>query len=336
MKAALTPRYGPPETVRIGDHPTPSPASADVLVRVAAAAVTTADWRMRASAFPGGLWLPGRLMTGLFRPRNPVLGSAFAGTVTALGPDAKGFAAGDRVFGFAPHGAHAEYLAIKSDAAIAPLPDRLSFEDAAALPFGAASALVFLRDIAGLASGEHILIVGASGATGSYAVQIAKALGAEVTAVASAGNEDLVRSLGADHFVDYRAADPLAVTAGYDVIFDTVGATTFRRAGAALRPTGRYVPLNFSMLDAGRAALSNLGKGPTMKIAVSGDTRAILDDLIAMIENGQLRPVIDTVLDFEQIAEAHRLVETRHRSGTLVVTMPEASSTGEMDRPRDA
>lgn len=334
MKAALTPRYGPPESVQVGIHPTPEPGPGEVLVRVSAAAVTTADWRLRASAFPGGLWLPGRLVSGLLRPRHKVLGSAFAGTVAALGDGATGFVSGQRVFGFAPHGAHAEYLTIKASAAIAPLPEDLTFEEAAALPFGASSALVFLRDVATLTAGQRVLILGASGATGSYAVQIAKAFGAEVTAVASGGNESLVRHLGADRFIDYRRADPLAGQPAYDVIFDTVGAASFAQARPALAPAGRFVPLNFSVLDAFRAAFSHLGSGPVMKIAVSGDTRAILDDLIRLIEAGQLRAVVDDVLPFEAIAEAHARVETRHRKGTLVVTLASDNAASESGAAR--
>ena len=318
MKAALYDRYGPPETIRLAEIPTPAAAPGEVLVRVRAAALTTADWRLRASAFPGGLWLAGRLMTGLLRPRNKVLGSAFAGTVTALGPGATGFQPGDPVFGFAPNGAHAEYLTIKTTAAIAPMPEGLSFEDAAALPFGGASALVFLRDVAKLASGQRILILGASGATGSYAVQIARAMGAEVTGVASGPNEDFVSGLGAAHFIDYHSEDPLAGARRYDVIFDTVGAATFAKARSALTANGTFVPLNFSVLDAIRGAFS----GRTMKIAVSGDSRAHLDDLAAMIRAGTLRALVETVLPFDQIRKAHRLVETRHRRGTLVLRMP--------------
>lgn len=319
MKAAVHDRYGGPEVVRVTETPDPVPGPGQVLVRVHAAALTTADWRTRASAFPGGLWLPGRLMTGLFRPRNRIPGHAFAGTITALGPGASGFQPGDRVFGFAPHGAHAEYLAIKADAAIAPMPEGLSFEEAAALPFGGDTALSFLRDIANLRPGQSVLILGASGATGGYAVQIARAMGATVTAVASGPNEAFVRRLGAHDFIDYRTTDPLATGATYDVVFDTVGATVFARAKKALKPDGQFVPLNFSVADALRAVAGRLAGGKTMRIAVSGDSRATLDDLAEMVRTGTLRPLVDRVLPLEEIREAHRLIETRHRRGTLVL-----------------
>lgn len=319
MKAAVYHCYGPADVVRIAEVPDTEPAAGEVLVRTAAAAVTTADWRLRASAFPGGLWLAGRLMTGLLRPRKPILGSAFAGTVAALGPGVSGFEVGDRVFGFAPNGAHAEFLTIAAEGAIAPMPEGLTFEEAAALPFGGDTALVFLRDIIGLRAGHRILVLGATGAAGSYAIQIARSMGAEVTAVASGPNEALVRRLGADDFIDYRASDPLSGDRTYDAIFDTVGAATFASARKALKENGIFAPLNFSVTDALRGMISGFGRGKKMKIAVSNDTRAHLDELSRMIDAGTLRPVLDRSLPFDDIREAHRLVETRHRRGTLVI-----------------
>ena len=208
MKAAVYRRYGPAETVGLADMPTPAPGPKQVLIRVRAAGLSTADWRMRAAAYPGLLWLPGRMMTGLLRPRNPVLGVDFAGEVVAVGHAVTRFAVGQRVFGFSGGGAHAEFLALSEDACLYPTPENLSDAEAAALPFGGLCALVFLRDVARVEPGQRVMITGGSGGVGVYAIQIAKALGAHVTASASAGNAALLRDLGADEVQDYTRCAP--------------------------------------------------------------------------------------------------------------------------------
>ena len=325
MKAALARRYGPAETVTIADVPTPKAGPGQVLVEVHASSVTTADWRLRASAFPGGLWLPGRLVAGIFRPRHPVLGSDFSGRVAALGPGATGFAVGDAVFGYAGHGAHAEVLAMPATGAIAPRPAGLNHREAAALPWGALAALGFLRDVVKLKGGQRILIVGASGGVGAYAVQIARHMGADVTGVASGANRDIVLSLGASRFLDYRTDTVAGGADRYDAIFDTVGALTFKEARKSLTENGIFAPLNYSVGDVFRALRSGLGSGPTMRIAVSGDSRADLDDIARMVEMGALRPVIDRVYPLDDIAAAHAHVEGRHRRGAVVLGIrPEA------------
>jgi NADPH:quinone reductase-like Zn-dependent oxidoreductase len=322
MKAALTRRYGPAETVTIAVLPTPVAGLGEVLVEVHASSVTTADWRLRASAFPGGLWLPGRLVAGLFRPKHPVLGSDFSGHVAALGAGATGFAVGEAVFGCAGHGAHAEVLAMPANGAIAPRPAGLSHREAAALPWGALAALGFLRDVLKLKPGQRILIVGASGGVGAYAVQIARHMGAEVTGVAGGANRELVLSLGASRFLDYRTD---RVVGPYDAILDTVGALTFREARKSLTRNGVFAPLNYSVGDVVRALRSGLGSGPTMRIAMSGESRADLDEIARMVEMGALRPVIDRVCGLDDIAAAHAHVEGRHRRGAVVLGIrPEA------------
>jgi NADPH:quinone reductase-like Zn-dependent oxidoreductase len=325
MKAALATRYGPAGVVTIAEIPTPEAGPGEVLVEVHASSVTTADWRLRASAFPGGLWLPGRLVAGLLRPRHPVLGSDFSGRVAALGAGATGFAVGDAVFGYAGHGAHAEVLAMRATGAIAQRPAGLSHREAAALPWGALAALGFLRDVLKLRAGQRILIVGASGGVGAYAVQIARHMGAEVTGVASGANRDLVVSLGADRFRDYRTESILDNADRYDAIFDTVGALTFREARKSLTDKGIFAPLNYSVGDVFRALRSGMGSGPTMRIAVSGDRPTDLDEIGRMVETGALRPVVDRVYGLDDIAAAHAHVESRHRRGAVVLGIrPEA------------
>src|SRR6056297_1975079 len=254
MKAAVYKQYGGPEVVQMEEIARPVPRKGEILVRIGAAGVTTADWRLRAAAFPGLIsTVAGRFMFGVFRPRKPVLGSDFAGTVAELGEGVTEFAVGDRVFGFDFGGAHAEYATVKADGAVLKTPGALGDVDAAALPFGALSSLEFLDRFAGVKPGEKVLVVGASGGVGAYAVQIAKALGAEVTAVASAERSALVTELGADRFVDYRATPPETLSGPFDVVFDTVGALSYPRAAHMLAAGGRFVPLNFGLSDMGQS-----------------------------------------------------------------------------------
>lgn len=321
MKAMVYDRYGPPDVLRAEDIPRPVPAVGEVLVRVRAGSVSTADWRMRAAAYPGILWLPGRLMTGLFRPRHRVLGVDFAGEIAAVGPGAGRFSPGARVFGFCGRGAHAEYLAMPEDAAIVATPEGLSDAEAAALPFGALSALVFLRDFGHVAPGQRVAVVGASGGVGAYAVQIARAMGASVTGIASAASRDFVRDLGADSFVDYREADFTAGTDRYDLVLDAVGATDFARARRVLVPGGLFIPLNFGFREMAQALWTRARPGPRVTIGTSGDRAEDLEVLKALIADGKLRPVIDSTWPLDRIAEAHAHVETRHRRGAVVVTV---------------
>lgn len=322
MKAAVYDRYGAPDVVRIAEVPRPVPGPGDVLVRVRAASVTTADWRMRAAAFPGILWLPGRMITGFIRPKNRVLGLAFAGEVEATGAGVTRFAPGTRVFGFSGKGAHAEYLVMPATGAIAATPDRMGDSEAAALPFGAVSALVFLRDLAGVAPGDLIAVVGASGGVGAYAVQIARALGATVTGVASGGNRDFVLALGAQSFVDYREADFTEGTERYDLVFDTVGATDFARVRRVLAPHGLFLPLNFGLREVVQALWSRIRGGQRVRIGTSGDTAEDLGALKTLIAAGALRPVVERTYPLARITEAHADVEARHRKGVIVVIVP--------------
>ena len=326
MKAMYYDSYGGPEVVSPREMPRPEPGQGEVLVRVGAAGITTADWRLRASAFPGGLWLPGRLMFGLFRPRRRVLGGDFAGTVEAVGAGVTRVRPGDRVFGFSMFGAHAEYLTMPETGAIAAVPGGMSDAEAAALPFGALCALEFLRDVAGVLPGQRVLVVGASGGVGGYAVQIARWLGAEVTGVASGENLAYVRSLGAQEVVDYRAEDVTRRDTMFDVVFDTVGALDFRAARRILAPSSLFLPLNFGIRALPAALVSGLGlgRGPRMKLHVSGDSREGVETLAALVLEGHLRPLIDRVYPFERIREGYAHVEGRHRRGAVVLDLSAA------------
>jgi NADPH:quinone reductase-like Zn-dependent oxidoreductase len=323
MKAVVYERYGGPEVLEVREVPQPTPGAGEILVRVRAASVTTADWRMRAAAFPGITWLPGRLMVGLIRPRRRVLGQTFAGVVERVGDGATRFRPGERVFGVG-QGSHAELVTVPETGAVVATPDRVSDVEAAALPFGALSALVFLRDFAKLRAGQAVLVIGASGSVGGCAVQIARALGAEVTGVASAASLDFVRALGAAQALD--DARPAPSGRRHAGILATAGAPTYAAEAARLREGGVYVPLNIGFGDAVRA-LTTRRAPRRVVIGVSGDTRDDLATVAQMVEAGTLRPLVDQVYPLERIAEAHREVERRHRRGTIVVTLGGAQSS---------
>jgi len=327
MRAAIADRYGDADILTVAEIDRPEPGDDEILVKVYAAPVTTADWRLRAAAFPGIMALPGRLMMGLTRPKNPVLGLAFSGRVVARGANVSRFRLGDPVFGFSGAGAHADYLTVKANGPVAIKPKAITYEEAAAVPFGGVSALVFLREFAGVKPGQKVLINGASGGVGAYAVQLAKIMGAEVTGVAGSGSVELVRALGADRVIDYREEDVSASGELYDVVLDTVGKLPYAKARRILKKTGRYVPLEFAgreILQALRAALTG---GPKIVLAVSGDSREDIQHLAGLLENGELRGVVDSTYPLADIAAAHRRVETRHASGAVIVTMqdPEPS-----------
>ena len=248
MKAAYYENYGTPDVVTIRDVPRPEIADDQVLVQVCASSITTADYRFLASDFPGLLWLPGRLVAGLFRPKKPILGMEFAGRVVSVGADVTEFKLGDDVFGFAGgFGAHAEYLAIDAAGSITHMPEGFDYAEAAALPFGAVCSLAFLRDFAKVQPGNSVLVGGASGGVGAYAVQVAKALGAKVTAVTSTRNVDLVRSLGADEVVDYKTTDIATLGESQDFVFDTAGTMRFAKARKVLKKQGTFLPLEISI-----------------------------------------------------------------------------------------
>jgi NADPH:quinone reductase-like Zn-dependent oxidoreductase len=322
MKAALCDRYGPPDVVRVADVPTPQPGTGEVLVRVRAATLTAAD-----RAFRSGVPRYARLFFGLRRPRSPVLGSEFAGEVAAVGPGVTAFAAGDRVYGQSLSGAHAQYVIVPSDGALAPLPDGVDVTQAATLVDG--TALVFLRDHAKLQPGQSIVVNGASGSVGCMAVQWARHFGADITAVCgSPAGADLVRSLGASRVVDYRTVDFTREPHRYDVVFDVAGASSFRRSRDRLHRGGSYlttVPSAVIFVQMPwtarfgnrRAVIAFTGLRPAAdKVA---DLRLVKE----LVEAGRLFPVVDSTYPLERIADAYRHLDAGGRAGTIVVTMPD-------------
>ncbi len=323
MKAATYHQYGPAEVVGIEEVERPEIGDDEVLVRTFATTVTSADWRIRASAFPGVMLLPGRLMFGLRRPRNKVLGGEFAGRVVAVGAKVTRFRMGDPVFGFALSRAHAEYLAMPETGTIAKKPANLTYEEAAAAPFGAITALIFLRDFAKLKPGEKVLVLGATGGVGVYAVQLARHFGAEVTAVCSTDHVELAASLGADRVIDYRKEDYAATGERWDLILDPVGATDYATAKRALSPNGRFVPLEFGPREVFQSLLARLVGGPRLVFGISSDSRQDVEYVAGLLATGEIRPVIDGTWPFSEIVEAYRRVETRHKTGSVVLVLEE-------------
>lgn len=325
MQAATCRRYGPPEVLKVEEVARPSPKADEVLVRVHASSVSSGDARMRAFSGAGIFWLPMRLLFGVLRPRNPVPGMEFAGTVAAIGQDVANFRVGDAVFGMKIGGANAEFVAVRASGAIAAKPENLSFEEAAVVPFGALSALEFLRDFVRVAPGRKLLIHGASGAVGVFAVQLAKHFGAHVTGVCSAANLELVSSLGADEVIDYAKTDFTQGPDVYDAILDTVGGTSFSRSKRVLAPEGRHVFIVQTLEQLLQALWTAMRPGKRVLIGFSGGDSK--DDLLLikrLIEENRIRPVIDRTYRLQDIADAHRYVQTGRKRGGVVIAVDSA------------
>ncbi len=319
MRAAVYRRYGPPEVVQIEDVAKPVPKPGEVLIRVRAATVCAIDWRIR----KGDPFLL-KLLNGFPRPKKTrILGVEFSGTVESSG--ASRFRPGDEVFGTNPAtcGAHAEYLCLPETATLARKPVNMTHDEAAAVLFGGVSALHFLRK-ARIQPGQKVLIYGASGSVGVFAVQIAKSLGAHVTAVSSSVNLDLVKSLGADAVIDYTRDDFSASGRIYDVIFDTVGKSGYARSMRALKRHGVYIreaPPLWLLTSIFVSMWSSLAGGPRI---VGGAAQVAAGDpatLTQLIESGKLRTVIDRRYPLNEIAAAHRHAESGHKKGHVVVVI---------------
>lgn len=332
MRAAVIDRYGSPDVFAMREVAMAAPKDNEVLVRIEATVATPPDCAFR-SADP----FIARLFTGLLRPRNGILGSTLAGVVEGVGGGAQTYRFGDRVVAATRgNGAYAEYCAVDSDGAIAHIPDGHGFGETVAITEGYLTAMPFLRDQAKLKTGDRLLINGASGNVGVIAIQLAKHFGADVTAVCSGRNADLVRSLGADRVIDYTRDDFTAETGQYDVIFDAVGKTSFARSARALTPTGVYMTTVPTMEIAGlmltgrkqshgkRALLATTGLRPAADQAK--DLRLMGD----LIKAGVLRAVIDRRVALEDIADAHRYVETGRKRGSVVIDVaaPAADPNG--------
>ena len=321
MKAIVFTEYGTPEVLRVREVEKPVPRDDELLIKVHAAEVTKADCEMRSFNFQVNWFLPVlRMFLGMTKPRKQILGAYFAGEVMAIGRDVSEFRQGDQVFGATRMrlGAHAEYLCLPATYTIVPKPDNTGYAEAAAVPLGGLNALHFMRK-ARIQRGEKVLVNGAGGSIGTFGVQIAKDMGAEVTAVDSTIKEDMLRRIGADHFIDYTREDFTESEQTYDVIFSMVARTSFTACINALNPGGRYVLANPRLSDMLRSALINRLTNKKAIFAFAAEKKEELFALKEMIEAGKIKPVIDNVYTYEQAGEAHRRVETEQRLGAVLL-----------------
>jgi NADPH:quinone reductase-like Zn-dependent oxidoreductase len=301
----------------------PEPEEDEVLIRVRAAEATKADCEMRSFTFSvKWFWLPLRIAVGVRRPRRQVLGGYFSGEIAALGKDVTTFAVGDQVYGTAGlrFGAYGEYVALPARSTIVAKPRNMSFAEAAAVPLGGLNALHFMR-LASIRAGERVLINGAGGSIGLHAVQIAKSMGAEVTAVDTTIKEAAVRRLGADHFVDYTKEDFAGRGQTYDVIFDMVPRSSYTTCIKALNVNGRYLCGNPRLWVMLRSPLTTRFTTKTATFAFARESREELMALTEMIESGKIKAIVDRVFPMEQAPAAHRLVETEQRLGAVVIAI---------------
>ena len=325
MKAAIYTEYGSPNVVSVKEVPIPPLKDNEVRIQVHATTVTSADSRIRAMRIPAGFKLLSRLMFGILKPRKHILGSEFAGIVDAVGANVSEFNVGDSVFGaFDEGGTHAEYFVMPADGPIAPMPTGFSFGEIASLPFGAITSLVFLRDMGKIQSGQKILIIGASGALGTAGVQLASHWGAEVTGVCSTQNLELVRSIGASHVIDYTTTDFTQSGEMYDIVYETVGKASFEQCKRALKPGGTCLMAVASVPDYFRMLANPIAGDKKLVSGVAFAKKETVSDLKALIDKGAIRAVIDTTYPLERIAEAHALVDSGHKKGSVVIQMPNA------------
>jgi NADPH:quinone reductase-like Zn-dependent oxidoreductase len=321
MKAVIYSRYGAPDVLQYQEVAKPIPKDAEILIKVYATTITAADCIMRKGK---PLW--GRLILGLTRPGRKILGLELAGVVEAVGKDVRRFKCGDQVYGFTGFtlGAYAEYLCMPERGSLALKPTNMTYEEAAATVDGASTALFFLKDKARIRPGQKVLIIGASGSIGTFAVQLAKYFGCEVTGVCSTPNVDMVGSLGADHVIDYTREDFTQNGETYDIIFDTVGKSSFAQCRRALTQTGVYLPTT-GLINHLLRLWTTLRGGKRVISGMSIDKTSALIFLKTLIEAGQLKPVIDRCYPLEHTAEAHRYVDTGHKKGNVVIIVAQTN-----------
>jgi len=328
MKSVVCTKYGPPEVLQIEEVEKPVPKDNEVLVKVYATTVSAADQRVRSFTVPALFWIPARLMLGIRKPRKPILGMELSGKIEAIGKDVKSFKKGDKVFAASlqTFGAYAEYICLSEDGPIALKPINTTYLEAASIPIGARTALHYLKNLANVKPGQKVLIYGASGSVGTYAVQLAKYFGAEVTGVCSKANLELVESLGADHIIDYTRPDFTENFKTYDIIFITVDKCPFSACKKALCKKGIYLNIgrpipSLQMLWTSLTSSKKIVVGKN-----SPETAQALTVIKRIIEEGQLKPVIDRNYTLGQIVEAHRYVDRGHKKGNVVISVDQSVS----------
>lgn len=307
MKAIFCTKYGPPEVLQIKEYAKPIPRKDEVLIKIYATSVTDSDIFIRSSKVALGILIPFRLMMGIRKPRNPIIGEVFAGEIEFAGSDIKRFKVGDPVFGFTGFslGAYADYKCMKEKdskrGCLAVKPKNINYEDSTSAAYGGLLAVQFLDKVQ-VNSGSKVLIYGASGTTGTFAIQYANSFGAEVTAVCSSLNKEFVKSLGADKVLDYTTYDSINKLEKYDLVLDAVGkrkTSELKKASMnALTSTGKYISIDDEALQLNSERLNKITK---------------------LVESEQIKPVTDRIYNFDQIVEAHKYVETGHKRGNVAI-----------------
>jgi NADPH:quinone reductase-like Zn-dependent oxidoreductase len=302
----------------------PVPKNNEVLIKVFATAVTTGDCNVRNFTFVSKIFRPfARIMFGVFRPKNKILGFEVTGEIEAVGKDVKRFKVGDQVFGSPgmAFGAHAEYTCVSEECVLALKPANISWEEAASVFFGAHTALFFLKNLGNIQAGQNILIIGASGSIGTYAVQLGKYFGAEVSGVCSIGNLELVKSLGAVKVFDYTKDDYTKNSKTYDLIFDTAGNSSFSKCKNILKSKGIFLACIMNLTEIVQMIWTSMRDGKKVIGSVATEKVEDLIFLKELLEAGKLKPVIDRTFPLEQTAEAFRYVEKGHKKGSVVITV---------------
>jgi NADPH:quinone reductase-like Zn-dependent oxidoreductase len=322
MKAIVCTKYGAPDVLKIIEIKKPAPKENEVLIKIMAATVTVADCRVRGFDVPVSFWLPAKLALGFSKPRQAILGSELSGVIEEVGKNVRKFKVGDKIFAFSEHkfGAYAAYKCMNENDCIVPKPESLSFEQSAALSFGGTTALYFLRK-GNISKGEKVLIYGASGSVGTYAVQIAKYFGAEVTGVCSTGNLKLVKELGADHVIDYTKTDWYSQKERYDVVFDAVGKSNIAKTIKTIKPYGRYIHAVTSPFTELKIRLRLLKSDIKLIGGTFTATAEQVEFIKKLVDEGCLKPAIDRQYFFDEIVSAHEYVDKGHKKGNVTITI---------------
>jgi len=321
MKAIVSTNYGGPEILEMQEVAIPTPKKNEILVKVHAASVSKADTMMRT-----GKPYFGRLFMGLTKPKNSIAGTGFAGVVEAIGTDVKLFKKGEKVFGenITTFGTHAEFVCVPEDGVVAKLPTNITYKEAAPVCDGALTSLNFLKNLGEIKSGQKVLINGASGSLGTSAIQIAKFYGAEVTGVCSTSNLEMVKSLGADHVIDYTKHNFTKNSNSYDVIYDTVGLRSFSECKDALTENGAYISPVLGMPLLGNVMYTSMFGSKKAKFSATGilpvpELKKLFREVIDILETGVLRSIIDREYSLDQTAAAHTYIDKGHKKGNVVL-----------------
>jgi NADPH:quinone reductase-like Zn-dependent oxidoreductase len=331
MKAIVCTKFGPPDVLQLQEVAKPALKDNEVLIRIYATTVTAGDCELRSLKVPLAFRLPLRIYMGLIRPGPMILGQELAGEIEAVGKDVKRFRKGDQVFGWSGLGlgAYAEYKCLPEDGVLAIKPATISYEEAAVLAVGGLDAVHFMRK-GNIQSGQKVLINGAGGSIGTFAVQLAKYFGAEVTAVDSTGKLDMLRSIGADQVIDYMQADFTKSGETYDMIFDVVGKSSFTRSVRSLTHNGRYLLGNSRLSQMVRGQWTSRRSSKKVILWKARTASEYTEDfkfLTELIEAGKIQSVIDRCYPLEQTAEAHRYVDTEQKKGNVVITVEQNNNT---------